>query len=424
MEIKTKQIHDIYLIKEISLEEIFESNEIDDILKENCFWNIDNEEENNNDDKNTRHKTFSRYKKHSMNFDRGTLVMKFLGIAIDKLKHSNKAIAKGLNWVKTEIQDKLLVNTASRFKKNSKMNNLEYNNIMSWIDENVVYNKEEVKKNNTSSLSINNCTKLMIEQNSMKHKTSLNSLDIFNHTRISSLDMFKKNFVKHTTNTPTAKMIRDSFTIEEENSNSQNECNQSNEIKPIKNFIQSTIEIKKNTKNIKRNSMAIDFDIYLDRNSKVKEIKNNMMLNTDNFIIVDESVVKSVSSKTFDIFQFQKEVGDKNCLPFLTYEIFFYYDLYSFINIVAMENFINNIRDGYIKDNPYHNDLHAADVFHTCYSLFFHSNVIDVLNYNNLDISAFYIGSIIHDYKHPGVTNGFLINTKDKLSIKYNGKFL
>jgi hypothetical protein len=88
-----------------------------------------------------------------------------------------------------------------------------------------------------------------------------------------------------------------------------------------------------------------------------------------------------------------------------------------------MENFINHIRDGYVKDNPYHNDLHAADVFHTCYSLLFHSNVVETLTFNNLDISAFYIASIIHDYKHPGVTNGFLINTKDKLSIKYNGKF-
>jgi hypothetical protein len=42
----------------------------------------------------------------------------------------------------------------------------------------------------------------------------------------------------------------------------------------------------------------------------------------------------------------------------------------------------------------------------------------------DLDISAFLISAIIHDFKHPGVTNGFMINTKDDIAVRYNGEFL
>jgi hypothetical protein len=48
--------------------------------------------------------------------------------------------------------------------------------------------------------------------------------------------------------------------------------------------------------------------------------------------------------------------------------------------------------------------------------------VVEKLKLLNLDISAFLISAIIHDYKHPGVTNGFLINSKSEIAIRYNGK--
>jgi hypothetical protein len=37
-----------------------------------------------------------------------------------------------------------------------------------------------------------------------------------------------------------------------------------------------------------------------------------------------------------------------------------------------------------------------------------------------MDLISIYIGGIIHDFKHPGLNNGFLINTAHELSTRYN----
>ena len=44
------------------------------------------------------------------------------------------------------------------------------------------------------------------------------------------------------------------------------------------------------------------------------------------------------------------------------------------------------------------------------------------IKFSLLDECALLIACIIHDYKHPGVTNNFLIQTNDPVAIKYNGK--
>ena len=50
-----------------------------------------------------------------------------------------------------------------------------------------------------------------------------------------------------------------------------------------------------------------------------------------------------------------------------------------------------------------------------------YGKVSEKLKLSNLDISAFLISAIIHDFKHPGLTNGCLINSKSELAIRYNG---
>ena len=68
--------------------------------------------------------------------------------------------------------------------------------------------------------------------------------------------------------------------------------------------------------------------------------------------------------------------------------------------------------------------MHAADVEQTCYSYLIHSNIKTILQLDSLDCAAFFIAAIIHDFKHPGYTNMYLINTKDDIALRYNGKQL
>jgi hypothetical protein len=50
-----------------------------------------------------------------------------------------------------------------------------------------------------------------------------------------------------------------------------------------------------------------------------------------------------------------------------------------------------------------------------------HSDIRTLIKLNDLDVAALFIACIIHDFKHPGVTNVFLVNKGDKIAIKYNG---
>lgn len=43
---------------------------------------------------------------------------------------------------------------------------------------------------------------------------------------------------------------------------------------------------------------------------------------------------------------------------------------------------------------------------------------------SELDILASLYASLIHDFKHPGYNNGFLINSKSELAFQYNGKLI
>jgi hypothetical protein len=77
-------------------------------------------------------------------------------------------------------------------------------------------------------------------------------------------------------------------------------------------------------------------------------------------------------------------------------------------------NFFQSLESLY-KPNPYHNSSHAADV--VCSFLFFVQQ--SILSETILDFELFSVvlACAAHDVGHPGVTNRFLINSKDELSL-------
>ncbi|OUM69654.1 hypothetical protein PIROE2DRAFT_33516, partial [Piromyces sp. E2] len=97
------------------------------------------------------------------------------------------------------------------------------------------------------------------------------------------------------------------------------------------------------------------------------------------------------------------------------------YDLLNKLNIkkVLFYEWVINIESGY-KMNPYHNSMHAADVLFMTHYLVVKSGIIDQLT--PVEIFSILLASFIHDFKHPGVNNNFLVETSNELAILYNDR--
>ncbi|CAH1155349.1 unnamed protein product [Phaedon cochleariae] len=80
--------------------------------------------------------------------------------------------------------------------------------------------------------------------------------------------------------------------------------------------------------------------------------------------------------------------------------------------------FMMTLEDHYVKDNPFHNSLHAADVTQTTHVLLNTPALESV--FTPLEITAALFAACVHDVDHPGLTNQFLINSSSELALMYN----
>ncbi|OQR94683.1 cAMP-specific 3',5'-cyclic phosphodiesterase [Achlya hypogyna] len=97
------------------------------------------------------------------------------------------------------------------------------------------------------------------------------------------------------------------------------------------------------------------------------------------------------------------------------------YDLVK-VDVVALKNFLLSIDEGYLR-NPYHNAFHAADVINSVNYLI--SSLSDGYIRNLLTEHEFFaalIAAAIHDFRHPGRSNNFIIKARDRLALQYSDK--
>lgn len=80
--------------------------------------------------------------------------------------------------------------------------------------------------------------------------------------------------------------------------------------------------------------------------------------------------------------------------------------------------FMMTLEDHYVKDNPFHNSLHAADVTQSTHVLLNTPALESV--FTPLEITAALFAACVHDVDHPGLTNQFLINSSSELALMYN----
>lgn len=70
--------------------------------------------------------------------------------------------------------------------------------------------------------------------------------------------------------------------------------------------------------------------------------------------------------------------------------------------------------------NPYHNNIHAADVLQSTHSLIQMGGRGMEMAYVPLDIYSILLSAVCHDIRHPGMNNNYQVTKSTELSLTYN----
>ncbi|XP_068239238.1 3',5'-cyclic-AMP phosphodiesterase-like, partial [Palaemon carinicauda] len=130
-------------------------------------------------------------------------------------------------------------------------------------------------------------------------------------------------------------------------------------------------------------------------------------------------ILEDVDKWGIDIYRIS-ELSNRKPLTTVTYTIFVERDLLKTFKIPPKTfiTFMMTLEDHYLKDVPYHNSLHAADVTQSTHVLL-NSPALESV-FTNLEILAAIFAAAIHDVDHPGLTNQYLINSSSELALMYN----
>jgi len=129
--------------------------------------------------------------------------------------------------------------------------------------------------------------------------------------------------------------------------------------------------------------------------------------------------LKNILSWNFDLFGFSIETSNRPLSTIFMYmcsQMNIETEIVG-INMSKLSSFIQEVESKY-GDNPYHNYLHGADVLHSSFNLL----QSDFLQQNLSLVHRFALlfASAVHDFRHPGVGNDFLVNTGSKMATTYN----
>lgn len=132
-----------------------------------------------------------------------------------------------------------------------------------------------------------------------------------------------------------------------------------------------------------------------------------------------EEIMEYVDTWSFDVFKLAKATSYRP-LTAITYTILQTRDLLKFFKIKpwVFTNYISLVESHYVREVPFHNSTHAADVVHATHVLLSASVFEGV--FTDLEILAAIIASAVHDVDHPGVNNQFLVNSSSEMALMYN----
>ncbi|XP_063529508.1 dual specificity calcium/calmodulin-dependent 3',5'-cyclic nucleotide phosphodiesterase 1-like isoform X3 [Cydia strobilella] len=133
-------------------------------------------------------------------------------------------------------------------------------------------------------------------------------------------------------------------------------------------------------------------------------------------------VLKTLDEWSFDVFAlFEAAAGAP--LKYLGYELLNRYGMIHKFKVppTILESFLSRIEEGYCKfNNPYHNNLHAADVAQTVHYMLCQTGLMNWLS--DLEIFATLVAAVIHDFEHTGTTNNFHVMSGSDTALLYNDR--
>ncbi|XP_025738848.1 dual specificity calcium/calmodulin-dependent 3',5'-cyclic nucleotide phosphodiesterase 1B isoform X2 [Callorhinus ursinus] len=132
--------------------------------------------------------------------------------------------------------------------------------------------------------------------------------------------------------------------------------------------------------------------------------------------------LKNLDLWCFDVFSLNR-AADDHALRTIVFELLTRHNLISRFKIptVFLMTFLEALETGYGKyKNPYHNQIHAADVTQTVHCFLLRTGMVHCLS--EIEVLAIIFAAAIHDYEHTGTTNSFHIQTKSECAILYNDR--
>ncbi|XP_049885987.1 dual specificity calcium/calmodulin-dependent 3',5'-cyclic nucleotide phosphodiesterase 1 isoform X3 [Pectinophora gossypiella] len=133
-------------------------------------------------------------------------------------------------------------------------------------------------------------------------------------------------------------------------------------------------------------------------------------------------VLKTLDEWSFDVFALH-EAANGAPVKYLGYELLNRYGMIHKFKVPStiLENFLSRIEEGYCKfHNPYHNNLHAADVAQTVHYMLCQTGLMNWLS--DLEIFATLVAAVVHDFEHTGTTNNFHVMSGSDTALLYNDR--
>ncbi|CAB4062235.1 PDE4 [Lepeophtheirus salmonis] len=173
-----------------------------------------------------------------------------------------------------------------------------------------------------------------------------------------------------------------------------------------------------------KNNLSINNNNCNSRTNNDTECNNN----DDDTVCVDVTLMSRISGVKVivdinrwgvDLFKIA-EFSESRPLTVVAYTIFKERDLFNTfqIPVCTFLTFLTALEEHYLKDVPYHNNLHAADVTQSINVLLSSPALKGV--FTPLEVMAAVFAASVHDVDHPGLTNQYLINTSSELALMYN----